>query len=120
MSVSTKDFFRPAPDPEITDHEAEIDFPSTQYSTLFRTNNTTELMLADQACDSMQCPACDQTGNCGFTDYQNYIKNRGKYIHPSSKPYRWTGLGYTYDWGSADIHAGLCEFVLHGKKIRWE
>jgi hypothetical protein len=47
MPVSTKDFFRPAPDPEITDHEAEIDSPSTQYGTPFRTYNTTELMFAD-------------------------------------------------------------------------
>jgi hypothetical protein len=50
----------------------------------------------------------------------NYIKNRGKYIHTPSKPYPWTGLGYTYDWGSADIHVGLCEFVLQGKKTGWE
>jgi len=108
MWVSPRDLFRPSPDPEITDHEAEIDFPSADYSTPFRTYSTSELVYTDQA--------CDQPGNCGFKDYQSYIKNRRQYIYTSNSPYPWTGLGYTYDWGNPDKHIGLSEFVVHGKK----
>lgn len=32
--------------------------------------------------------------------------------------YPWTRLGYTYDWGSADSHVGLSEFVVRkGAKV---
>jgi hypothetical protein len=116
MWVSPKDFFRPSPDPEITDHEAEIEFPGANYSTPFRAYNTAELVYADQAYDAAQCSAADQWGNCGFTDYQSYINNRRKYVYTSNSPYPWTGLGYTYDWGTPDNHVGLSEFVVHGKK----
>jgi hypothetical protein len=116
MWVSPADLFRPTADPEITDHEAEIDFPASQYSTPFRTYSATELIFADQACDAAQCPACNQWGQCGFTDYPNYIKNRKKYIYTASSPYPWTALGYTYDWGNPGNHVGLSEFVVHGKK----
>jgi hypothetical protein len=116
MWVSPKDLFRPSPDPEITDHEAETDFPSNQFSTLFRTYSATELVFADQACDPAQCSSCNQWGQCGFTDYKNFINNRKKYLYTSASPYPWTALGYTYDWGNSLNHVGLSEFVVHGKK----
>lgn len=116
MWVSPQDLFRPSPDPEITDHEAEVDFPGANYSTPFRTYNTTELVYADQAYDAEQCLARDPWGNCGFTSYQNYINNRKKYLYTSSHPYPWTALGYTYDWGNPDNYVGLSEFVVHGNK----
>ena len=116
MWVSPKDIFRPSPDPEITDHEAEIDFPGDQYSNLLRKYDPSEKVFADQACDPTQCPACNQWGQCGFTDYRNYFQNRTKFIYTGSAPYPWTRLGYTYDWGNAAHHTGLSEFVIHGKK----
>ena len=116
--ASPKDLFRPSPDPEITDYEAETDFAGDQYTNPFRQYNTSELIYADQTCNPAQCPACDQWGNCGFTDYKNFFKNRTQYIYTSSAPYPWTRLGYTYDWGedAPASHVGLSEFVLHGKK----
>jgi hypothetical protein len=70
-------------------------------------------------CDPAQCPSC-VTGQgwseCGFTTYENYIKNRKKYIYTVARPYPWTSLGYTYDWGNPDNHVGLSEFVVNGKK----
>ncbi len=113
MWVSPQDLFRPSPDPEITDHEAELDFP---LGAPFRTYSTLELVYADQAYDAAQCAPGHPEGACGFTDYQNYINNRRKYIYTSSKPYPWTALGYTYDWGNPDQHVGLSEFVVHGRK----
>ncbi len=116
--VSPKDLFRPSPDPEISDHEAEIDFPGDNFSNSIRKYDLSEKFFADQACDPdpEQCPNCDQWGQCGFTDYRNYLKNRTKYIYTASAPYPWTRLGYTYDWGDAANHRGLSEFVVHGKK----
>lgn len=78
------DMFRPSPDPEITDHEAELDFPASDrfvtISDAYRTwfNNLKE------------------------SSYE------GDYAHP------WTRLGYTYDWGNKNNHIGLSEFVIAG------
>lgn len=116
MWVSPNDLFRPSPDPEVTDQEAEIDFPTSRYSTRFRSYSSTELVFADMTCDAAQCPACNQWNQCGFTSYENYIKNRKQYIYSGANPYPWTSLGYTYDWGNADNHVGLSEFVVNGKK----
>jgi hypothetical protein len=116
MWVSPSDLFRPSPDPEITDTAAEIDFPSVKYKTRFRQYSTTEMVFADMNCDPAQCPACNEWNQCGFTSYENYIRNRRKYIYTVASPYPWTGLGYTYDWGNPDNHVGLSEFVINGKK----
>ena len=117
MWVSPSDLFRPSPDPEVTDQEAEIAFPGGKYSSRFRQYSSTELVYADMTCDSAQCPNCNtQWNECGFTTYENYINNRKKYIYTVAKPYPWTSLGYTYDWGDPANHVGLSEFVVNGKK----
>lgn len=117
MWVSPSDLFRPSPDPEVTDQEAEIGFPGEKYSTRFRQYAATELVFADMTCDPEQCPACNEWNQCGFTTYQNYINNRKKYIYTATSPYPWTSLGYTYDWGNPINHVGLSEFVVNGKKF---
>jgi len=117
MWVSPSDLFRPSPDPEVTDQEAEIGFPGGKYSTRFRQYAAMELVFADMTCDPEQCPACNEWNQCGFTTYQNYINNRKKYIYTATSPYPWTSLGYTYDWGNPVNHVGLSEFVVNGKKF---
>ncbi len=117
MWVSPNDLFRPSPDPEVTDHEAEIAFPGAKYSSRFRQYSSTELVFADMNCDPETCPACNEWNQCGYTTYENYIKNRKKFIFTAAKPYPWTSLGYTYDWGNAVNHVGLSEFVVNGKKF---
>ncbi len=116
MWVSPEDLFRPAPDPEVTDSEAEMDLPPSQYRSRFRQYSDAELVFADMACDPELCPSCNQWNQCGFTTYENYFKNRRKYIYTAASPYPWTGLGYTYDWGNPDNPVGLSEFVVNGKK----
>jgi hypothetical protein len=120
MWVSPGDLFRPSPDPEVTDQVAEIAFPGdNKYGSRFRQYSTSELVYADMPCDTTQCPSCiigNGWSECGFTTYENYIKNRKKYIYTIAKPYPWTSLGYTYDWGDSINHVGLSEFVLNGKK----
>ena len=117
MWVSPSDLFRPSPDPEVTDHEAEIAFPSAKYSSRFRQYSSTELVFADMNCDPEMCPSCNEWNQCGYTTYESYIKNRKKYIFTAAKPYPWTSLGYTYDWGNPVNHVGLSEFVINGKKF---
>lgn len=112
MWVSPDDLFRPAPDPEISDHEAQTDFTSNP----FLQYDASVKIYADQACDATQCSSCDG-GKCGWTDYKNFINNRKKYIYTSANPYPWTALGYTYDWGNPSNPTGLSEFVVHGKKV---
>ena len=104
--VAPRDMFRPCPDPEITDRECQADFPSDP----FRTFTATELVRATEG-----------PGWNVFMNYTGWFNNRKNYLYdnprnyPTSSPYPWTRLGYTYDWGSAG-HVGLSEFVVHGRK----
>ena len=70
MWVETADLFRPSPDPEITDQEAELDFrPPTKRTAL-------------------------------SADYVEWFNNLKETMYSGRTPYPWTRLGYTYDWGS--------------------
>ncbi|HEX9024355.1 MAG TPA: hypothetical protein VF799_11000 [Geobacteraceae bacterium] len=104
--VSPGDMFRPCPDPEITDRECQAGFPADP----FRAFSATELVRATEG---------PQRGV--FMTYTAWFNNRKNYIYdyprnyPTTEPYPWTRLGYTYDWGSLN-HVGLSEFVVHGRK----
>ena len=82
--VHPKDLFRPSADPEITDHEAQLEFPevrgfisvSNEYRRWYRTT-------AD-----------------------------ARYRPQTGPAYPWTRLGYTYDWGNDKTRVGLSEFVI--------
>lgn len=74
---------RPSPDPEVTDHEAELDFPSGPYLTVSQIHID---WITDKIATMYDC---DGQGRC----------------------WPWTRLGYTYDWGS-DNHVGLSEFII--------
>ncbi|UCD80041.1 MAG: hypothetical protein JSW26_00990 [Desulfobacterales bacterium] len=83
--VDPADLFRPSPDPEITDHEAELEFPvSSKFVT-----------VSDE-----------------HVQWFNGMKKKSyKY---SNDGYPWTRLGYTYDWGNSESEIGLSEFVIKG------
>lgn len=80
--VNPGDLFRPAPDPEIFDCEAELYFRSNTDSSHVKWFNTT-------------------------------IST----IYSGSKPFPWTRLGYTYDWGNPQSEIGLSEFVLKKRSV---
>jgi hypothetical protein len=77
------DLFRPSPDPEITDREAELDFP--------RSGNFL-------------------TVGCDHRRWFNRKRDRSYSI--GNHPYPWTRLGYTYDWCNPQSEIGLSEFVI--------
>lgn len=113
LYVSPADLFRPSPDPEVTDHEAELSFPDDRY----RKYDDSLLVYSEMPCDERYCTSCTASGKCGMTTYRNWFSNRRTYIYsqtPVSSPYPWTGLGYTYDWGNpVPPHFGVSEFVIN-------
>lgn len=82
MWVGPDDLFRPSPDPEITDSEAELDFPTSS------------------------APAGDD--EAAYRTWFNDLKSQSY----GEGGYPWTRLGYTYDWGNPDTEVGLSEFVV--------
>jgi hypothetical protein len=100
--VSPKDLYRPSPDPEISDHEAEADFSDD----IFRVYSARTLW-ADQTCPG-ETP--------GWKDYKGWFTNRKTCLYTSANPYPWSRLGYTYDWGNPANPVGLSEFVLNGSR----
>jgi hypothetical protein len=80
--VSPNDLLRPAPDPEVTDHEAELEFPSSS-----------ELIAINE-------------------DYKEWFIRHKNTIYTRDPPGTWTRLGYTYDWGSPGNPVGLSEFII--------
>jgi hypothetical protein len=68
--VRPTDLIRPAPNPEISDHEAELDFPV-----------------------SLEIVKIDDAYKAWFLEHKSTV-----YYKPI--PGTWTRLGYTYDWGN--------------------
>lgn len=87
--VSPQDLFRPTPDPEITDHEAQLNFPES----------SDFITVSDQY-------------KQWFNNELNAFNSKLKAMNPDKMPAPWTRLGYTYDWGESTDHIGLSEFVL--------
>ena len=98
--------FRPSPDPEITDHEAELTF-----------RTASEFVAVPIAYQHWFYAQYDQR-----YQYQGQPIATNDAAAPSVLPYPWTQLGYTYDWGDrADwarldgdrpANVGLSEFVI--------
>jgi hypothetical protein len=110
LYVAPANLFRPSPDPEVTDHEAELTFPPDG----FRKFDAMVLVYSDMPCDAARCSSCTQSGKCGMTSYMNWFDNRRAYVYTQPTPYPWTALGYTYDWGNRVApHFGVSEFVVN-------
>lgn len=113
LYVSPANLFRPSADPEVTDQEAELDFPTDGY----RKFDDTLLVYSEMPCDASYCTSCTASGKCGMTSYRNWYRSRRTYIYSKtsvSSPYPWTALGYTYDWGNpTPPHYGVSEFVIN-------
>jgi hypothetical protein len=100
--VNPKDLFRPSPDPETTDHEAELRFP-TSYSRFVTFDDRTQIVEWD----------AEEGADVSYT-YRKWFLHRKNTIYSGDYPYPWTRLGYTYDWGNPMNHVGMSEFVILG------
>jgi hypothetical protein len=85
--VDPNDLFRPSPDPEISDSESSLDYPTlpTPEQKKWLDKNHKQWI------ENLKATSYGQTGKMG---------------------YPWTRLGYTYDWGNSKTEVGLSEFVL--------
>ena len=107
--------FRPCPDPEIYDSQCVYEIPVTNL------NSSNKVV-------PWYCPSDGEEVNQLGEKYLD-VKNRhfkwmcetwnGNYNNVGTyKNYPWTGLGYTYDWGSI-TGKGISEFVLEtGAKVK--
>lgn len=107
MWVNMEDLYRPAPDPETSDHKAEV---------AARLDETINVWGLDCKMWAFPNPylffSTDQT-------YQSWFAYNAAttYYNPSAPQNTapWTRLGYTYDWGGPRNHVGASEFMI---KIR--
>jgi hypothetical protein len=112
LYVSQSNLFRPSPDPEISDQEAELTFPLDG----FRKFDDTVLIYSEMLCNvgDTRCPNRTGSGKCGMTSYRNWFDIRREKVYSATPPYPWTALGYTYDWGNpVSPHIGASEFVIN-------
>ena len=113
MYVKTSDLFRPSPDPEITDHQAEL-ATMLDYSIWVFPSDQNPFLKIDKDALFLDSP-WDWKGAIPF---KAWFMNRAETIYDregedvSKWGYPWTRLGYTYDWGNPDDHVGLSEFVV--------
>lgn len=80
--VRPADLIRPTPDPEISDHEAELEFPISEE--IVKINDT----------------------------YKAWFLEHKRTVYTRSVPGTWTRLGYTFDWGKPEPHIGQSEFII--------
>ena len=82
MWVSPSDLFRPCVDPEVDDSHCELTFDGEN-------------------------PKVKR-----IPDYRDFYENLYYSSFRRSPQTPWTGLGYTYDWGSFTNHVGASEFII--------
>lgn len=111
MWVDPGNLFRPCPDPEITDHESEL---STRVGT------TEYWVYPSDVNPFIQIDPFALFQDAGWKvsqTFKEWYRDRAKSMYStegdiSTWGWPWTRLGYTYDWGNADNHVGLSEFII--------
>ncbi len=89
MWVRPDDLFRPSPDPEISDHVADLDFSESN-------------KIKKQSKGHLKW----------FDDYHLWFDDLKEKAYKYNG-YPWTRLGYTFDWGGdPNSDVGLSEFVI--------
>ncbi|TIH17163.1 hypothetical protein D0S45_08360 [Marinifilum sp. JC120] len=107
--VKPSDIFRPCPDSDPSDHEAQLVYPWKRSP--FQSFDS-----------SMKIHSyVDDVNPDVVYNYKQWYENLNATIYSGDTPYPWTQLGYTYDWADDKYnnnHVGLSEFiVLGGSKI---
>jgi len=109
MWVYPKDLFRPAPDPEITDHEGELSVKIAQDDWTFPSDSNAFVTLIDEVLYL-------EKAWISPVKYKDWFINAAQTYYDRSDPdvsrwgSPWTRLGYTYDWGDPNDRLGISEF----------
>lgn len=112
MWVNPRDLFRPSPDPEITDHEAELATQIAENQWILPSDTNPFVRLDDTHLYMENAWTAPVT-------FRNWFINRAQTIYttkdesdPATWGWPWTRLGYTYDWANPLRPFGLSEFLL--------
>ncbi len=108
--VDSTDLFRPTPDPEITDHEAELSTKIKENHWTFPSELNAFLTIDESALFLDGSWTDTRTFKQWFTEQADIPYSTEGEIENWRNP--WTRLGYTYDWGNKDNHVGLSEFLI--------
>jgi hypothetical protein len=106
MWVDPRTFFRPCPDPEITDHECQVN-------------------LDGGPADRTGCPwATDQVSGAFVRVSDGHLQWMcgnwtSTYTGDPRTSYPWTALGYTFDWGDLLHPQGQSEYVVPPGTTVW-
>ena len=101
MWVHPTDLFRPCPDPEISDHECQIEIP----------------VVGRDHRRPWDCSLKEQVSGDFVTVHPGHLRwmcDNWTASFENDDPldnYAWTALGYTYDWGHPDDPRGPSEYV---------
>ena len=107
MWVDPRTFFRPCPDPEITDRECQVNLNGGDIDR------------------TAPCPwSKDQVSETFVTVSDKHIdwmcgNWKSAYTDPTQKRYPWTALGYTFDWGDLLHPQGQSEYVVPPGTTVW-
>ncbi len=102
--VDPTDVFRPCPDPEISDHECQVEIPVIDRDDRQPWDCTLKRQVSGRYV----------TVHPGHLQWMCYNWTLSYGNDDPLKNYPWTALGYTYDWGNPEDHRGLSEYVASG------
>ena len=113
MWVDPDILFRPCPDPEITDHEAELATRIADSIFWKYPSDHNAFLTFEQGVYFME----SAWSALGQMNFQQWYENRTATMYSTEGDVKdwgwpWTRLGYTYDWGNPDDHVGLSEFIV--------
>ncbi len=112
MWVDPRYLFRPAPDPEISDHAAELAYRVADPATWSFPSDRNHFLTFDPKALFLNNAWTPQAVT--FRDWYTVLAKTQYRMEGdiSTWGFPWTRLGYTYDWGNPDNHVGLSEFIL--------
>lgn len=104
--VDPTDLFRPCPDPEISDHECQVQIPVVGRDPVDRNTQRPWDCTPKQQVSGKYVTVHPEHLQWMCKSWESRYGNEELY-----KNYPWTALGYTYDWGDPDDHVGPSEYV---------
>ncbi|HEX2251812.1 MAG TPA: hypothetical protein VHQ65_00930 [Thermoanaerobaculia bacterium] len=110
--ISPARFFRPCPDPEITDHECQVEIPLAGVDT-----SPSAPGAPPWHCPELAEPTPRQVSGGWVEVTQAHLAwmcTWWRSSYDGAGPgcdFPWTALGYTYDWGDPTDPVGLSEYV---------
>lgn len=110
MFVEPGDLFRPAADPQVTNHDSQLAYKIDKDDWIFPSDRNPFLNLPPSR-------KMVEKQNGSPATFKQWYVNRAQTIYGDADPtnpnlYPWTRLGCTYDWGRPKVHTGLSEFVV--------